>query len=165
MNRARKPTIVIAIPAVSPTPAPILLIEKTAEVGEVVAAGGAVAMVSPVVFHSDDEGALGVVDDEVALAVAVADAWKLVTVGFEVVIVDCGLGVWDCELVTADCELATGDCRIVTVDWGAVIEEEIAVKPPGSTTPRVLYVPRLMMLSVCVQQLASPPQQYVVLEH
>lgn len=42
---------------------------------------------------------------------------------------------------------------------------EIAVKPPAITSPRVLYVPRLRMLSVSMQQLASPPQQYVVLEH
>ena len=172
MKSARQPRIIIAIPAARPTPAPILLMEETVDIGELVAAGGAVVRVGPAVFDSGHEGSLDVVDREMSFAVLVIDGCELEIDDCEVVVDDCEVVVDDCEVVVNacevvvdDCEVVVGDCELMTVDCEAIAEGDMAVKPPGITTPRVLYVPKVMMLSVCVQQPSSPPQQYVVLEH
>ena len=155
--------------------------------GVLVAAGGAVVRVRMAVFCTDHEGLVVVVDHEGLLVVVVhegllvvlvtddcklvtgdwelAGVCELVTDDWELVLDGCELVTIDCEFVTDDCGLVDDDTEIVTGDWEPVTEEEFAVKPPGITIPRVLYVPRLKMLRVSVQQLASPPQQYVELEH
>lgn len=193
MKSARHPRIITAIPAARPTPAPILLMEETVDGGELGAAGGAVGRVGPAVFDSGHEGSLAVVDREMSFAVLVSDGCELEMDDCEVVVDDCEVVVDACEVVVDDCEVVVdacevvvgacevvldacevevddckvvvGECEFMTVDCDAVAEGEMAVKPPGITTPRVLYVPRVMTLSVCMQQPLSPPQQYVVSEH
>lgn len=164
----------IAIPTATATPKPILLMDEPVSDGVLVVAGGAVVRVRMAVFCTDHEGLVVVVDHEGLLVVVVhegllvvlvTDDCKLVTGDWELVLDGCELVTIDCEFVTDDCGLVDDDTEIVTGDWEPVTEEEFAVKPPGITIPRVLYVPRLKMLRVSVQQLASPPQQYVELEH
>lgn len=59
------PSIVTAMPAERPIPAPILLMDETVVVGEVLATGGAVVRVRSIVFGHDDEGLLAMVDHDV----------------------------------------------------------------------------------------------------
>lgn len=80
------PSIVTAMPAERPIPAPILLTDETVDVGGVVALGGAVVRLRSVVFGHVGEVSVAMVDHGVSLAVVDQDG-LLAVVEVEMVLV------------------------------------------------------------------------------